>query len=147
MNNIKLIPYSLFPIAIGIITILVGLPHFSFAQSSSDTAIHIYESNDVKNVVRKRADYAHITHGTFQGYRIQINFGQDRNAAMKVRSDFSLKYPGISNYMSYQQPYFKVNVGDFRTKLEAVKNLNLIRKAYPGAFVVNDKINPPGLPQ
>jgi hypothetical protein len=113
------------------------------AQSVSDTAIHIYESNEVKSIVQKGSDCAHASHGQFRGYRIQINFGQDRNEANKVRGDFSAKYPGIPTYMSYQQPYFKVNVGDYRTKLEAVKNLNMVRKNYPGAFVIIDKINPP----
>lgn len=116
------------------------------AQSApQDTAIHVYQSNAVKNLVQKRADYAYATRGTFPGFRIQINFGQNRDEANKTVSDFAAKYPGIPTYLSYQQPYFKVNVGDFRTKLEAVKNLNIIRKDYPGAFVVKDKINPPAV--
>jgi len=117
----------------------------SFGQSASDTAIHIYESSDVKSTMLKNAEYTRHTGGTFPGYRIQINFGQDRNQANKVRNDFSGKYPGIPTYMAYQQPYFKVNVGDFRTKLEATKNLNMVRKSYPGSFIVKDKINPPPL--
>jgi len=137
--NFRLTPYPLLLTTI----ITIGTGTHSFAQNSSDTAIHIYESNEVKNAIQKRADYAHLAHGTFKGYRIQINFGQDRNEANRVKGDFNTKYPGISTYMSYQQPYFKVNVGDFRSKLEAVKNLNLIRKNYPGAFIVSDKINPP----
>ncbi len=121
----------------------MGISKFSFAQSASDTAIHIYESAEVKSISQKCSDYAHANHGMIRGYRIQINFGQDRNEANKIRGDFSAKYPGIPTYMSYQQPYFKVNVGDYRSKLEAVKNLNLVRKNYPGAFIVMDKINPP----
>jgi hypothetical protein len=127
--------------------VIIGIGTHSFAQSAPDTAIRIYESNDVKNIVEKKMEYARIAHGTIKGYRIQINFGQDRNMANSVRNDFSAKYPGIASYMSYQQPYFKVNVGDFRSKLEAVKNLNMIRKTYPGAFIVMDKINVSTLPQ
>lgn len=113
------------------------------AQSASDTAIRVYQSDDVTTLVQKRADYAKYTKGTFPGYRVQVNFGQNRSDANKVMSDFEAKYPHIPAYMSYQQPYFKVNVGDFRTKMEAYKNLNMLRRDYPGAFVVNDKINPP----
>ena len=130
-----------------VVCVSVCMVHFAKGQSASDTAIHIYETNDVKSTMQKNLEYARLSHGVFSGYRIQINFGQDRNQANKVRSDFTLKYPGIPTYMSYQQPYFKVNVGDYRSKLEAVKNLNLIRKSYPGCFIVKDKINPPPLSQ
>jgi len=130
-----------------VVIAVFGLVFVSKAQNASDTSIHIYESNDVKTTMFKSAEYTRLSHGTFPGYRIQINFGQDRNQANKVRNDFSLKYPGIPTYMAYQQPYFKVNVGDFRTKLEATKNLNIVRKTYPGSFIVKDKINPPPLTQ
>ena len=133
--------------SIVVVAFVLGWVNSSYAQSAPDTSIHIYESNDVKNTMLKDAEYTRLTHGTFSGYRIQINFGQDRNQANKVRGDFSVKYPGIPTYMAYQQPYFKVNVGDFRTKLEASKNLNLIRKNYPGSFIVKDKIYPPPLTQ
>lgn len=119
----------------------------AYTQKVSDTAIRIYDNSEIRSTVQKRTEYARLSHGTFQGYRIQINFGQDRNEANKIRGDFSQKYPGIPTYMSYQQPYFKVNVGDFRTKLEAVKNLNIVKKTYPGAFIIKDKINSPPLPQ
>ena len=130
-----------------ILLVLLSITQFAKAQNASDTAIHVYETNDVKSTMLKSAEYGRLSRGTFSGYRIQINFGQDRNQANKVRSDFTLKYPGIPTYMAYQQPYFKVNVGDYRTKLEASKNLNIIRRSYPGSFIVKDKINPPSTAQ
>jgi hypothetical protein len=132
-----------------VITIIAVVGSFSasYAQKASDTAIRIYDNSEIRNTVQKRTEYARLTHGTFPGFRIQVNFGQDRNEANKIRNDFATKFPGIPTYMAYQQPYFKINVGDFRTKLEAVKNLNIVKKSYPGAFIVKDKINPPPLPQ
>ena len=40
-------------------------------------------------------------------------------------------------------PYFKVTVGDFRTRSEAVKLLERIRGAFPSAFVVKENIEFP----
>jgi len=111
-------------------------------STASDTNIHVYASAVVQNVEAAIFQYQHNMHGVISGYRIQIDFGQDRNAVNKVKSDFSGKYPAQSSYITYKQPYFRVSVGDFRTKLEAVCFLNKIKYNYPAAFVVSDKITP-----
>jgi hypothetical protein len=110
-----------------------------------DTAIHITEAPGVSHTMQKKLEYARLSHGVFPGYRIQVSFGQNRNDANKLRSDFSGKFPALPTYLTYSQPYFKIYAGDFRTKLEAVKYLAQVKKDYPGAFVVKDKINQPPL--
>jgi len=110
-----------------------------------DTNIRVSSTNQIQNTLQKVEQYQQLSHGTFPGFRVQIHFGQNRNDASQAKTDFGLKCPGYSSYLTYQQPYFKVCVGDFRTKLEAVRALNYIKKNYPGAFVVRDKINPPPL--
>lgn len=115
------------------------------ATHTIDTSIHIIEAPSVKNTMNKVQEYQRLSHGEFSGYRIQIHFGQDRNAAKQVQNDFSGKFPYFSSYLVYQQPYFKVSVGNYRTKLDAVRCLNQIKKSYPGAFIVKEKIYPPSL--
>ena len=39
--------------------------------------------------------------------------------------------------------YYRVRVGDFRTRLEAEKFLRKISRKYPGAWVIQDYINFP----
>lgn len=111
----------------------------------ADTNVRVMANASVNGTIQKVQQYEQLSHGTFSGFRIQIQFGSDRNGANTVKTDFSTKYPGYSTYLTYQQPYFKVCVGDFRTKLEATGVLSKIKKDYPGAFVVRDKINPPPL--
>ncbi len=111
----------------------------------SDTNISIVASPSVSNTIQKVQQYEQLSHGTFPGFRIQVHFGTDRTGANSAKSDIMSKYPSFPSYLSYQQPYFKVCVGDFRTKLEAASALNKIKRDYPGAFVVRDKINPPPL--
>ena len=115
------------------------------ATQSVDTNVRVIANSSVKGTIQKVQQYEQLSHGTFPGYRIQVHFGSDRSEASTFRSDFSAKYPSYSSYLTYQQPYFKVCVGDFRNKLEAVNALNKIKKDYPGAFVMRDKINPPPL--
>jgi len=117
--------------------------HSSLAQS--DSSVRIIEAPGINRTVQKRIDYARYSNGVFPGYRIQVNFSQDRNDANRIRTQFIGKFPNLPTYLPYHQPYFKLYAGDFRTKLEAVRNLKMIKKDFPGAFVVKDKINPPAI--
>lgn len=83
-----------------------------------------------------------------QGYRIRIfsESGQGaRNRATTVRANFFNKYPEIETYLDYDPPNFKVYVGDFRNRSEALKMLRKISRDYPYSFIVSDRINFPPL--
>jgi len=89
----------------------------------------------------------HITYNSERlstpGFRIQIFSANQRIPANEARSLFLGHYPDISSYLIYQQPNFKVRVGDCRTRLEALKIRELIRKDFPNAFLVRDEIKLP----
>lgn len=110
-----------------------------------DTNIRIVEQPAVRNTVQKLNDYQRYSHGTSPGYRVQIDFGQERTAVNKTKSDFLAKYPNIPVYIAYKQPYFKVSVGDCRKRLDAARLLNTLKKDYPAAFIVAERIVPPPL--
>lgn len=82
---------------------------------------------------------------TMSGYRIQVYFGNDRNKAQELRSEFLQFFPEIPAYLIYQQPNFKVRVGDFRTRLEAAGALKKINLHYSNAFIVPDEVKLPDL--
>lgn len=82
------------------------------------------------------------------GFRLEIFFGSDNKArekATKVKTEFNLIYPTIPAYVSFQTPNFKVRVGDFRNKSEALKTKAAIAAKYPNAFIVKDNIRFPEL--
>ncbi|RPH33277.1 MAG: hypothetical protein EHM93_05580 [Bacteroidales bacterium] len=82
------------------------------------------------------------------GFRIRIYFdlGQkSRNQSEDVAGGFMQKYPGISIYRSYVSPYYKVSVGDFRTRDNALKLYHLLLKDYPRAFIIPEWVNFPPL--
>ena len=77
------------------------------------------------------------------GYRIQITAysgNNSRNRAEAERAAFKANFPGISVYLSYSEPYFKVRVGNYLTRLEAYKDLKRIQLTYPNAYIVPEKI-------
>ena len=86
-----------------------------------------------------------ITRQTVTGYRVQIYFGSNRPKASEVKIDFTSRYPDVPAYLSYQQPNYKVRVGDFRSRFEAQQFLGKIEGQYPTMFIVPDEVRLPGL--
>lgn len=85
---------------------------------------------------------------TISGYRVRIFF--DNKQTARVESENALRkfekmFPEILAYRTYTNPYFKVTVGDCRTKSEAMALLGRIRKAFPSAFVVKENISFPAV--
>ena len=86
--------------------------------------------------------------GTMPGFRVEIFFSSDLNARQKaqnIKSEFLAAFPGYSVYITYVSPDFKVRIGNFRTKNEALKAVNEIKGQFPKAFVVPDLIELPKL--
>ena len=61
-----------------------------------------------------------------KGYRVQLYYGPDRGKAEQLKREFSDAYPEIKSYLIYYRPYFRVKVGNFKTRNEA---LGLLKKA------------------
>ncbi|MGN0189441.1 MAG: SPOR domain-containing protein [Candidatus Cryptobacteroides sp.] len=81
-----------------------------------------------------------------QGYRVRIFFDNRQTARTESEATlrrFSAVHYDIPAYRSYVNPYFKVTVGDFRTKSEAMQLLVRIKDEYPSAFIVKENINFP----
>ncbi len=85
--------------------------------------------------------------GGMDGYRIQFFSSPNRTAreeSGKARQEFINKFPELETYAFFDPPsYYKLRAGDFRSKPEATKYLLMVRKAFPGAYLVPDKINFP----
>lgn len=82
------------------------------------------------------------------GFRIRIFSETGQNArenSQQAIARFSERYPGVKFYLAYDNPYWKVAVGDFRTRESAQKFYQQLLKDFPKAFLVSDWINFPDL--
>ncbi len=79
------------------------------------------------------------------GFRIQIYAGSKMELANGTKADFvqSFGHDDYSVYQNWQPPHFRVRVGDFLSRQEAMRELATIRQVFPDAFVVIDQINLP----
>ena len=97
-------------------------------------------------IVRIQEDYVNNWRkvGNTNGYRIQIaaySGVNSKSQAEYARNSFNAIFPYTKAYLTYNEPYFKVRVGDYFTRLEAFKELESIKQTYPSAYIVPDKIN------
>ncbi len=80
----------------------------------------------------------------FQGYRIQIFSGNSKEEANKVKSDFYIKFPNMRCYLTYQQPYYKLRVGDYEDQESAKPDAKRLARTYPSSFLVPDEVRRTG---
>lgn len=79
----------------------------------------------------------------FYGWRIQIfsGGGRDREKAFSIREDLKERFPNERVYVKYQAPDFRVRIGNFRNKFEAMHLYKQCVKIYPYCYLVKDQIN------
>ena len=81
-----------------------------------------------------------------EGYRVQIYSDSGSGSKLrteKVKKEFDDEYPDIGSYLIYEEPYFKLRVGNFRTRLDARRFLEKISAEYDYAFIVSADIEFP----
>ena len=81
---------------------------------------------------------------TIPGYRVQIasfSGANSKTLAFEMRDRFIADYPEAQAYIVFDEPNFKVKVGDFRTRLEAYAFLQEIKEFYKG-YIIRDNIYP-----
>lgn len=80
---------------------------------------------------------------TTEGWRVQIYFESGNNSkqlATNARVRFLEDFPDYGAYLTFNEPYYKVRVGDFRTRMDAEGFRQMIITEFPNAYVVPDKV-------
>lgn len=90
-------------------------------------------SPQIKNLIaKKRAFNKDIGFG----YRVQLFYGEETNAR-NIQTKFNSSYPDVVTKLTYDQPYWKVQVGNYKTKLEADKALLNFSEKFSGLIVIS----------
>lgn len=115
------------------------------ALNTSAQQVEIVSDPLLDSVIEATAQH-HKENPGIPGFRIQIFFGSERKGALDAKTKFLQLYPETEAYLIYQQPYFKVRVGDYRTRFEAHATYKKLITEFDKIFIVPDKINLPKLP-
>ena len=103
----------------------------SFSQVAN---IDVSQNPKFENLLNeKRKINASITVNDI--YKIQIYNG-DSETSKKILTDFKRDFLAFDGTIVFYTPAYKVWVGNFKTRIEAERNLMLFKKKYPNAFVI-----------
>ena len=103
--------------------------------------VQVTECGDAKTIVDKslRSDSKSVV-----GYRIVIfmsNTQTARRDALLAQENFSQLFPEEQSYLTYENPYFKVAVGNCVSQEEAIVLLGRVRRSFPKAFMMRENID------
>lgn len=95
-------------------------------------AQNIIKNKEVESLIAKKREYNRYN-GT--GFRIQLYNGVEKRAK-SIKAKFEREFYGVYSKLKYEAPDWKVQVGSYRTRLDADKALNEIREKFSGAIVI-----------
>jgi len=97
-----------------------------YSQSIKPDSVLINELISKKRSFNKEFGY---------GFRIQLYNGLETEAK-KTETKFKIDFPEIKTYLLYRQPEWKIQVGFYKTKLEADRALLDLKRKYGSAIVI-----------
>lgn len=130
-----------------IILIILIIPLLATSQSKNDS---IFNDNDnltevnkieLSKLLNKYEKQLLKTNGII-GWRVQIKFTSKREEIHPYQIKFKKLFPEIPVQIIFDSPYYKLTVGNFRTRNEALKVKDLISTKFPGAHHIKCVINP-----
>lgn len=127
-------------------TVLI-LISFTHVYGQSEGSVRVFQDPRVDTLLAISRQYVGVQKN--EGFRIQIfmeSGNEAVNSAHATMKQFAESFPDLPSYLSFGQPYYRVRVGDFRTRLEAEGQLRFIIQQFGQAFIIKDLIEPPQLP-
>ena len=116
---------------------------FYFSASTSIQAqqgvVSIDQNKEIDKLLEFKKDLSTVNAFTIQIY--SGSSGSARSEAQKTKAQVTTLFPDWSNSIEYEQPNYKIRVGNFRTRLEADRALIDVKKSYANAFILQPKKN------
>ena len=63
-----------------------------------------------------------------------------RRDALATQENFAALFPEEQSYLTYENPYFKVAVGNCTSQEEAITLLGRVQRSFPKAFIMRENI-------
>jgi len=119
---------------------MLGYSQVGFSSKINSSLIHEQRIDSLIMLHKK----LNAINSNISGFRVQIYFesgNYSKSKAIEVRNSFESRFAGHKAYVSFNEPYYRVRVGDFRSRIEAIGFLKKVLRDYPNAFEVKDLIS------
>ena len=125
--------------------VLVLFASLKLSAQTDSAGIVVNKDPRIDMLVKKQIDIneetTRDTRRTAPGFRIQVINSNDRNKVFAVKAKIYQLYPELKPYLMYQPPFYKLKVGNFKTKEEAEEYRQELSRQFPtGLYIVRDVI-------
>lgn len=96
--------------------------------------------NQSLDAVLDSIDRINLNHGFVEGYTIQLYSGIQRDDALNIKKQIATVLPQVDADMQFVQPNFRVRAGKYFSRYDAQKDFMAIKKYFPNAIVIPDRI-------
>jgi sporulation related protein len=117
----------------------IALFTFSNFAQQKEGELKIESSARIDKVIAQKKQY-NKSLKTIRGYKIQLFYGNEKES-YKIKNEFKQIFPEIPTIIIFSSPQWKVQVGNFKTRLEADRALVDIKKKYPSAIILATEID------
>jgi len=111
---------------------------------SSDVTSQTVAVNPERSIQQMRDKYINRNKadGEFNGWRIQFYSTTDRRNMENTLKRLKSAYPSVKFTWVYDTPYYRLRAGAFRYRSDLLPLQFELKKEFPGAFPIEDKIVP-----
>lgn len=95
----------------------------------------------INTVLDTAAAYNRANINYIDGFTIQVYGGNDRARAKEYQLDIIRNFPDAKSKMVFEQPNYKVRIGQYYTRLEAQEFFTEIRTVFPKAILIPTRIS------
>lgn len=122
---------------------LTGLLSFLFYSTMLVHAqtgnITITDNAGATELVNKHI-YFNTEHSKLPGWRIQLFSTNSLLDAQQAKSSFLAQYDDIQAEVIFEAPNYKLRIGNYHSRFDANRDLQLVLVDYPNAFICKDMI-------
>jgi hypothetical protein len=111
----------------------------TLVKKSKETIPAIHTINNQLDAVLDSIDRINLNSRFVQGYTIQVYSG-DREGALNVKRELTMSLPDLESEVKYDAPTFRVKAGRYFERLDAQKDYMAIKKYFPSAIVIPERI-------
>jgi len=116
---------------------------FSSLNSSNVTGtVYIIQDAALADILNKHSE---LNGGLSRvpGYRLQVFFSATRTArqeAEAIQKKVNSSSSGQAVYLEYKAPYWKVKIGDFKSRAEALRVKNELSIDFPNSWIIKEMV-------
>ena len=109
---------------------------------NNNAQVFINEDAKLQSIINKHKSQ-NQNKQEIRGWRIRVYMGSGRTArdeANAIKLRIRNRYSEVEPHLVHHSPYFKILVGDFRTRIEAESFQKKLKREYPNCYVVESEV-------